>query len=107
MARWQEFINALTTNLTAFSGSNTTFPSWRTFSLHRASASPCLVQHHRIHWRRPYSLAMTLADTLGANARFTLQCNDIDTKVLAAAAIRITKPKTPKGSRPSSFASTS
>lgn len=95
---WQEFINALTTNLTAF------FREQHHFSILTdylrslgPGASPRVWCSAASTGEEPYSLAMTLADTLGANSRFTLQCSDIDTKVLATAAAGIYKAENTKG----------
>lgn len=83
---WQEFINALTTNLTSFFRENHHF---QVLSEH--------LQAHKAHahWRvwcsaastgeEPYSILMTAADALGTNASFKLTASDIDSKVLATA----------------------
>lgn len=84
---WQEFVNALTTNLTSFFRENHHFDI---FSDHlRANKS-------RESWRvwcsaastgeEPYSIVMTAVETLGASAHFKLTASDIDSKVLATAA---------------------
>ena len=84
-AEWQAFINALTTNLTAF--------------FREAHHFPILAEHARSRpnnysvWstaastgEEPYSIAMTLSEALGprmANCR--IQASDIDTQVLEKA----------------------
>ena len=82
---WQKFINALTTNLTAF--------------FREAHHFPVLAQHvarlrHPVRvWcsaastgEEPYSIAMTLVEALGAQAgAATVVATDIDTQVLAQA----------------------
>ena len=84
-AEWQAFINSLTTNLTAF--------------FREAHHFPVLAEHARKHsgeyrvWsaaastgEEPYSLAITLADTLGtAPGRWKVFASDIDTEVLEKA----------------------
>ena len=83
---WQEFVNALTTNLTSFFReqhhfeilsdylkSNKTHPSWRVWCSAASTGE------------EPYSILMTAADALGANAHLKLTASDIDSKVLATA----------------------
>ncbi|MEP7281512.1 MAG: CheR family methyltransferase [Rubrivivax sp.] len=84
-AEWQAFVNALTTNLTAF------FREPHHFEL--------LAQDLRARAGRPlriwcnaastgeeaYSIAMTVADTLGTTADVSLLATDIDTRVLHTA----------------------
>jgi len=84
---WQEFINALTTNLTSFFRENHHF-----VELSRMVREAGPAQEWRI-WcsaastgEEPYSIAITLADELGLNGRFQVWASDIDTKVLQTAA---------------------
>jgi chemotaxis protein methyltransferase CheR len=86
-AEWQEFINALTTNLTSFFREHHHF---EILSDHLKSKPPTTA------WRvwcnaastgeEPYSIVMTAMDALGANVNFKLWASDIDSKVLATAA---------------------
>lgn len=84
---WQEFVNALTTNLTSF------FRESHHFEM--------LAQHLRSApnhgpWRiwcnaastgeEPYSIAMTATEALGQGGSFSLLASDIDSRVLARAA---------------------
>lgn len=83
---WQEFVNALTTNLTSFFRehhhfeilseylkSNKSHAAWRVWCSAASTGE------------EPYSILMTVADALGANAHLKLTASDIDSKVLAAA----------------------
>lgn len=84
-AEWQAFINALTTNLTAF--------------FREAHHFPILAEHAKRRpdsynvWcaaastgEEPYSIAMTLAETLGTGpGKFQIHATDIDTQVLEKA----------------------
>jgi chemotaxis protein methyltransferase CheR len=82
---WQEFVNCLTTNLTAF------FREEHHFD---ALAAELRARPHHA-WRiwcsasstgeEPYSLAMTVAEALGAGGNARIVASDIDTKVLATA----------------------
>jgi chemotaxis protein methyltransferase CheR len=83
---WQEFINALTTNLTSF------FREQHHFEI---LASHLKSKPANTTWRvwcnaastgeEPYSIIMTAVDVLGAKADFKLWASDIDSKVLASA----------------------
>ena len=83
----QEFINALTTNLTSF------FREQHHFEI---LASHLKSKPANTAWRvwcnaastgeEPYSIIMTAVDVLGAKADFKLWASDIDSKVLASAA---------------------
>lgn len=84
-AEWQAFINALTTNLTAFFREGHHFPvlaehaRQRTgeYSVWSAAAST---------GEEPYSIAITLADVLGeGSGRWKVFASDIDTQVLEKA----------------------
>ncbi len=88
-AEWQEFVNCLTTNLTAFFREEHHFHAL--VDDLRARASLAAGRPMRI-WcnaastgEEPYSLAMTVVETLGISAQLKLVCSDIDTKVLATA----------------------
>jgi chemotaxis protein methyltransferase CheR len=84
-AEWEEFVNALTTNLTAFFREGHHFPLLATFV--RACKTPVSV------WccaastgEEPYSIAITLDEALGARAaQSSVIATDIDTHVLERA----------------------
>lgn len=99
-AEWQEFINALTTNLTAFFREQ-----------HHFTILDELMRARRTHdWRiwcsaastgeEPYSIAMTATEALGSSGSFHLVNSDIDTKVLATAAQGVYKSDGVKGLSP-------
>jgi chemotaxis protein methyltransferase CheR len=84
---WQEFVNALTTNLTSFFREQHHF---EIFASHLKSRPPST------RWQvwcnaastgeEPYSIVMTAIEALGPKANFSLTASDIDSKVLATAA---------------------
>jgi len=83
---WQEFVNALTTNLTTF------FRESHHFDILAA----LLRKHPHRPWHiwcsaastgeEPYSIAMTVLENLEPNVPFQLMASDIDSRVLATAA---------------------
>jgi chemotaxis protein methyltransferase CheR len=84
-AEWQEFVNCLTTNLTAF------FREDHHFALLAAELFARARQPLRI-WcnaastgEEPYSIAMTVIEALGPTADVRIVCSDVDTHVLATA----------------------
>lgn len=84
---WQEFINALTTNLTSF------FREHHHFEILASHLKSRPLTHSWRVWcnaastgEEPYSILMTALENLGVKANFTLTASDIDSKVLAAAA---------------------
>jgi chemotaxis protein methyltransferase CheR len=84
---WQEFVNALTTNLTSF------FREQHHFEI---LANHLKTKPAGTGWRvwcnaastgeEPYSIVMTALEALGSNPSFKLVASDIDSKVLASAA---------------------
>jgi len=88
-AEWQEFINCLTTNLTAFFREEHHFHALvddlRAFAGKPASKPVRLWCNAASTGEEPYSLAMTALETLGTSAQVRLVCSDIDTQVLATA----------------------
>jgi chemotaxis protein methyltransferase CheR len=85
-AEWQEFINCLTTNLTSFFREDHHFHALRDDLLARRGKPMRIWCAAASTGEEPYSIAMTVAETLGsAAAQVPLLCTDIDTKVLATA----------------------
>lgn len=83
---WQEFVNALTTNLTSFFREAHHFEILAQLLTSRPRGTPWNV------WccasstgEEPYSLVMTAIESLGSTAAFKLTASDIDSKVLATA----------------------
>ena len=84
---WQDFVNALTTNLTAFFREAHHFPIFAQH-LRRGGAT-----HPQMIWcsaastgEEPYSIAMTAVETFGSfNPPVRILASDVDTNVLAAA----------------------
>jgi len=86
-AEWQEFVNALTTNLTAFFREQHHFEIFASHLRSRPSGTPWRVWCNAASTgEEPYSIVMTAFETLGANAPFRLTASDIDSRVLATAA---------------------
>ncbi|MDZ4145166.1 MAG: CheR family methyltransferase [Burkholderiales bacterium] len=86
-AEWQEFINCLTTNLTAFFREAHHFP----ILAERLQEIAPRVGTIRV-WccaastgEEPYSIAMTASEALGSSARVAIDASDIDTNVLETA----------------------
>jgi chemotaxis protein methyltransferase CheR len=84
-AEWQEFINCLTTNLTAF------FREAHHFDVLAAELKR-RPQHAWKLWscaastgEEPYSIAMSALEALGTDASVAIDASDIDTRVLATA----------------------
>lgn len=83
---WQEFINCLTTNLTSFFREEHHFPVLASELAQRKGHSLRIWCNAASTGEEPYSIAMTVAEALGANPNAKILCSDIDTKVLATAA---------------------
>nr|WP_154324842.1 protein-glutamate O-methyltransferase CheR [Pantoea sp. 201603H] len=81
-AEWQAFINALTTNLTAFFREAHHFPVLAEHALRR-TGSYNVWSTAASTGEEPWSIAMTLVETLGGGAgKFHVHASDIDTQVL-------------------------
>lgn len=84
-AEWQEFINCLTTNLTSFFREEHHFPLLAQALQQRRGQPVRIWCNAASTGEEPYSLAMTVAETLGPQHNAKLLASDIDTKVLATA----------------------
>ena len=97
---WQEFINALTTNLTSF------FREQHHFGI----LDEILRKERNKSWHiwcaaastgeEPYSIAITASEALGPQGQFSITNSDIDTKVLTTAARGVYKADGVKGLSP-------
>ena len=83
---WQEFVNALTTNLTSFFRESHHFDIFAQHLRTRSSGPWKVWCNAASTGEEPYSIVMTALESLGANAQFKLMASDLDTKVLATAA---------------------
>ena len=84
---WQEFINALTTNLTSFFREDHHFKIFRDYlTLHKQKDRWKVWCCAASTGEEPYSILMTAIDALGYSTKFSLIASDIDSKVLATAA---------------------
>lgn len=83
---WQEFVNALTTNLTAFFREQHHFEIFASHLRTRPTANWRVWCNAASTGEEPYSIVMTAFEALGANASFKLTASDIDSRVLATAA---------------------
>lgn len=88
-AEWQEFINCLTTNLTSFFREDHHFTALIDDLRARASGSPRIWCCAASTGEEPYSIAMTVHETLGANHGVRMIASDIDTHVLAKASLGV------------------
>lgn len=83
---WQEFVNALTTNLTSFFREQHHFEIFANHLKSKPGQSWKVWCNAASTGEEPYSIVMTAFDTLGTKANFALTASDIDSKVLAQAA---------------------
>jgi chemotaxis protein methyltransferase CheR len=85
-AEWQEFVNCLTTNLTSFFREAHHFDVLADELRQRAGRGLRIWCAAASTGEEPYSIAMTVAETLRPDADVTVLATDIDTRVLAHAA---------------------
>jgi chemotaxis protein methyltransferase CheR len=97
---WQEFVNALTTNLTSFFREHHHFQVLTDFLKSRTGAADLRIWCSAASTgEEPYSIAMTTSEAMGMG-RYTIQASDIDSKVLATAAQGIYRMEGLKGVSP-------
>jgi chemotaxis protein methyltransferase CheR len=105
-AEWQEFVNALTTNLTSFFREQHHFQIFAQHLKSKPSSHPWKVWCSAASTgEEPYSIVMTALDTLGSRPHFSLMASDIDSKVLATAGSGIYKAESLKGVSPAQMQS--
>lgn len=98
---WQDFINALTTNLTAFFREQHHFEIFAAHLRSKPAGTPWRVWCNAASTgEEPYSIVMTALESLGANAPVKLVASDIDSRVLATAAQGIYRLDNVKGLSP-------
>lgn len=97
-SEWQEFVNALTTNLTAFFREQHHFEILAALFKSKPASTPWKVWCSASSTgEEPYSIVMTALENLGPNPSFKLTASDIDSKVLASAAQGIYRLENLKG----------
>ena len=84
-AEWQEFVNCLTTNLTSFFREEHHFHALADDLRARRGAPVRIWCSAASTGEEPWSIAMTVRETLGVDAPVTLLATDIDTRVLETA----------------------
>lgn len=84
---WERFVNSLTTNLTSFFREPHHFPIFAEHMRKLGSKRPIRIWCSAASTgEEPYSIAMTVAETFGANAsHVSIIASDLDTNVLATA----------------------
>jgi chemotaxis protein methyltransferase CheR len=98
---WQEFVNALTTNLTSFFRESHHFEVFAHLLASKPAGTSWSVWCNAASTgEEPYSIAMTAMEALGPKAAFHLTASDIDSKVLALAASGIYRVEGLKGLNP-------
>lgn len=97
-AEWQEFVNALTTNLTSFFREQHHFEVFADLLKSKPAGTPWKVWCSAASTgEEPYSIVITALEALGAKPSFSLMASDIDSKVLASAARGVYRLESMKG----------
>ena len=83
---WEAFVNSLTTNLTSFFREAHHFPILADHLRNKGSKEPFRIWCSASSTgEEPYSIAMTVLETMPANTQVSIAASDIDTNVLATA----------------------
>lgn len=95
---WQEFVNALTTNLTSFFREGHHFQILADYLKSDRIQGACKIWCSAASTgEEPYSIAMTAVEALGTSRNFSISASDIDSKVLHVAAQGIYRAESLKG----------
>ena len=94
---WQEFINALTTNLTSFFREHHHFEVFADYLRTKPNHAWKVWCSAASTGEEPYSIVMTALESLGPRANFTLSASDIDSKVLQTASLGVYRADGMKG----------
>ena len=95
---WQEFVNALTTNLTSFFRESHHFDILSSHLKSGQGGRPWRIWCSAASTgEEPYSIVMTAVEALGERADFSLTASDIDSKVLSTASKGIYRVENLKG----------
>jgi len=98
---WQEFVNALTTNLTSFFREHHHFEIFANHLKSKPAGTAWQVWCNAASTgEEPYSIVITAMEALGSNPNFKLTASDIDSKVLASAARGVYRLEGLKGINP-------
>lgn len=98
---WQEFVNALTTNLTSFFREQHHFEIFAEHLKSKSVGTPWRVWCSAASTgEEPYSIIVTALESLGAKGDFRLTASDIDSKVLATATQGVYRMEGLKGMNP-------
>lgn len=101
-SEWQEFVNALTTNLTSFFREAHHFAILHDLLKSKPASTPWRLWCNAASTgEEPYSIAMSALEALGARPNFKLWASDIDSKVLQAASQGVYRLENVKGLDPS------
>ncbi|MDH4451258.1 MAG: CheR family methyltransferase [Rhodoferax sp.] len=97
-SEWQEFVNALTTNLTSFFRESHHFHILADYLRNHTFGQGCKIWCSAASTgEEPYSIAMTAMEALDSARAFSIVASDIDSKVLHTAAQGVYRTESLKG----------